>query len=104
MYKYAKAADAVATFEQLATEIGRLTDVKARQYGDSAEKAEQIMKVLYPDGVPVSALKNALLIVRMCDKLCRIVTQDTTGADGGGEDAWKDLAGYSLIGMRRSAK
>jgi len=91
-------------YETLATAIGRLTDEKARQYGDSAERSEKIMKVLYPNGVPVSALKNALLIVRMCDKLCRIATQDTTGVDGAGEDAYKDIAGYALIGAMRNTK
>jgi hypothetical protein len=89
-------------YEVLATAIGRLTDEKSKQYGDSAERAEKIMKVLYPNGVPVEAFKNALLIVRMCDKLCRIATQDTTGVDGAGEDAWKDMAGYSLIGALKN--
>jgi hypothetical protein len=89
-------------YEALASEIGRLTDTKSKQYGDSAERAEKIMKVLYPNGVPVEAFRNALLIVRMCDKLCRIATQDTTGVDGGGEDAWRDMAGYSLIGAKRN--
>jgi len=89
-------------YEILALAIGRLTDEKSKQYGDSAERAEKIMKVLYPNGVPVEAFKNALLIVRMCDKLCRIATQDTAGVDGAGEDAWKDMAGYSLIGALRN--
>lgn len=89
-------------YEILALAIGRLTDEKSKQYGDSAERAEKIMKVLYPNGVPVEAFKNALLIVRMCDKLCRIATQDTAGVDGAGEDAWKDLAGYGLIGALRN--
>jgi hypothetical protein len=91
-------------YEALAGEIGRLTDTKSKQYGDSAERAEKIMKVLYPNGVPVEAFRNALLIVRMCDKLCRIATQDTTGVDGGGEDAWRDMAGYSLIGAKRNTE
>jgi len=92
----------VGEYEILALAIGRLTDEKSKQYGDSAERAEKIMKVLYPNGVPVEAFKNALLIVRMCDKLCRIATQDTAGVDGAGEDAWKDLAGYGLIGALRN--
>jgi hypothetical protein len=92
------------SYEALAGEIGRLTDTKSKQYGDSAERAEKIMKVLYPNGVPVEAFRNALLIVRMCDKLCRIATQDTTGVDGGGEDAWRDMAGYSLIGAKRNTE
>lgn len=84
-------------YEKLAVKIGRITDEKSLLYGDSAQRAEAIMKVLYPDGVPVSAFKNALLVVRIADKLCRIAT----AAEGDNEDAWKDIAGYGLIGSKR---
>lgn len=87
-------------YEELAVSIGRMTDEKSRQYGDSAQRAEAIMKVLYPNGVPVNAFKNALLVIRICDKLCRIAT----AAEGDNEDAWRDIAGYGLIGSRRIGK
>lgn len=90
----------LAPYQELANEIGRMTDEKSALYGDSAERAEQILKILYPEGVPVSAFKNALLVVRIADKLCRIAT----AAEGDNEDAWADLAGYSLIGSLRARK
>lgn len=96
---------APASYEALASEIGRMTDEKGRQYGNANVKVEAIMKVLYPEGVPVYALRNALLIVRMLDKVCRIANQGPDGLDKGGEDPYRDLAGYALIGAmnRRGA-
>lgn len=85
-------------YESLAADIGAMTDEKARLYGDSVKKTEDIMRVLYPDGIPVSALRAALLLVRCCDKFCRIAT----AADGDNEDAWSDLVGYSLIGAMKT--
>jgi hypothetical protein len=91
-------------YETLATAIGRLTDEKARQYGNANVKVGEIMKVLYPEGVPVYALKNALLIVRMLDKICRIANQGPDGLDKGAEDPFSDLAGYSLIGAASNTR
>lgn len=90
------------TYEALASEIGRLTDEKGRQYGNASVKVEAMMKVLYPDGVPVHALRNALLIVRMLDKFCRIANQGPDGLDKGGEEPWKDCGGYSLMGLKQA--
>jgi len=92
----------VGEYEILALAIGRLTDEKSKQYGNANAKVGEIMKVLYPEGVPVHALKNALLIVRMLDKICRIANQGPDGLDKGGEDPFSDLAGYSLIGAAQN--
>lgn len=89
-------------YETLAAEIGRMTDSKAAQYGNASVKVEAIMKVLYPEGVPVYALRNALLITRMLDKVCRIANQGPDGLDKGGEDPFRDLAGYALIGAQNA--
>jgi len=90
-------------YELLSAEIGRLTDEKSKQYGDSAQRAGRVMAILYPGGIPTAAFKTALLVIRICDKLCRIATQDLSGVDGGGEDAWRDIAGYGLIGSSTAA-
>ena len=39
-------------FEKIGTEIGKLVDSKNNAaYGSSFEKSEQILQVLYPDGI-----------------------------------------------------
>jgi hypothetical protein len=101
MFEDAKSPKA-GEYEILALAIGRLTDEKSKQYGNANAKVGEIMKVLYPEGVPVHALKNALLIVRMLDKICRIANQGPDGLDKGGEDPFSDLAGYSLIGAAQN--
>ena len=83
-------------FEQRGQKIGALVDSKQAQYGDAIQVSEEILRVLYPDGVPANKQGDMLLIVRIIDKLCRL----TRGNGEGGEDAWADIAGYGLLGMR----
>lgn len=84
------------TFEQRAQKIGALVDSKQAQYGDAVTASEEIIRVLYPNGVPADKTGDMLLIVRIIDKLCRLMR----GNGEGGEDAWADIAGYGLLGMR----
>ena len=83
-------------FEQRGQNIGALVDSKQAQYGDAIQASEEILRVLYPCGVPANREGDMLLIVRIIDKLCRL----TRGNGEGGEDAWADIAGYGLLGMR----
>ena len=84
------------TFEERGNKIGALVDSKQAQYGDAIQASEEILRVLYPEGVPANREGDMLLIVRIIDKLCRL----TRGNGEGGEDAWADIAGYGLLGMR----
>ena len=88
------------TFENLAREIGRLTDEKQEAYGDSFNKAGQVMRVLYPDGIKPEQYDDALAVVRVIDKLFRIATKK----DAFGESPWRDIGGYSLLGAARDEK
>ena len=83
-------------FEQRGQKIGALVDSKQAQYGDAVSASHKVMLELFPQGVPVDKLGDMLLIVRILDKLCRL----TRGNGEGGEDAWSDIAGYGLLGMR----
>lgn len=89
-----------APYEKLGSEIGAMTDSKAAQYGQSAEKSTEVFRVLYPNGIPTHAYANALLVIRVIDKLCRIANQGEDGRDKGGESPWRDIAGYGLIGLK----
>lgn len=92
--------EAATRYETLGAEIGKLVADKERAYGKSFERAAKIMAVLYPDGIPVAAYKDALGIVRVLDKLSRIATDK----DAFGESPWADICGYSLLGVASRAR
>lgn len=75
-------------------EIGALADEKRELYGDSAAQYEAFLKLLYPDGIPLSSARDAGLMLRIFDKFKRIATR----TDHDGENPWDDAAGYALIG------
>tara|TARA_R110002012_G_scaffold228471_1_gene400850 strand:- start:121 stop:396 length:276 start_codon:yes stop_codon:yes gene_type:complete len=82
-------------FEKIGTEIGKLVDLKNRAYGSSFEKSEQILKVLYPNGVEPSQYRDMLAITRIVDKLFRIASQK----EAFDESPFKDIAGYGILGV-----
>ena len=61
-------------FEKIGTDIGKLVDQKNAAYGSSFEKSEQILQVLYPEGIKPGQYKDMLAITRIVDKLFRIAT------------------------------
>jgi len=81
--------------EKIAAEVGALCARKRSAYGNSVERAERILAILYPNGVPREAVGDMLLVVRVLDKLSRIAT-DPTALD---EDPWQDIAGYALLAL-----
>jgi len=86
-------------YETLGQSIGVLVDEKQRQYGDSANKSGEILRVLYPEGVKPHSYRDMLLMVRVLDKLSRIAQRGENGRDLGGESPWRDVAGYALLGI-----
>jgi hypothetical protein len=87
-------------FEKIGTEIGKLVDEKNTAYGSAFEKSEEILKVLYPDGINPNQYKDMLAVTRIVDKLFRIATQK----DAFGESPFKDIAGYGILGMANDEK
>jgi len=80
-----------------AESIGRLVTKKQIAYGDSFGRSGKVLRVLYPDGIPSTALDDALTITRILDKLFRIATDK----DALGESPWRDIAGYALLSVVR---
>jgi hypothetical protein len=74
-----------------ARQLGEVVDRKNMRYGNSVERSADILRVLYPDGVPVWAYRDMLLVVRIIDKLGRI-------ANGARQDSYTDIAGYGILG------
>lgn len=92
-------------FEKISNEIGKFTDLKNKQYGSSVDATYKMMKVLmerytYDEDnylMPKALLKDMLLQVRMMDKQNRIFNNPSGKGDS--ESPYRDLAGYSLIGI-----
>jgi hypothetical protein len=76
-----------------AIEVATMVKAKNEAYGSSFDNAGKLLRVLYPDGVPVEQLDTALTLVRMFDKMFRLANQP----DAFGESPWDDLVGYSLL-------
>lgn len=86
-------------FEEAGRNLGILVDTKQAAYGDSFTKSGEMMRMLYPEGVPLEKLDDALVVVRVIDKLFRVATD----RDAFGESPWQDVAGYGLLGAARAA-
>ncbi len=84
-------------YPELARGIGELVEKKQAAYGDSFGKSGQVMRLLYPDGILLAKLDDALTVVRVVDKLFRIATD----RDALGESPWRDVAGYALLSVAR---
>ena len=84
--------------QSLAMEVAWTVSEKEQQYGNVYEEYKFILAYLYPNGIPVKGFDSALAVIRIVDKLCRL----TRGNGEGGEDAWRDIAGYAILQMRAS--
>ena len=84
------------SFIEIANSIGELVTEKNLAYGDSFNKSEKILKVLYPNGVQPEQYKHFLTITRVIDKLFRIATDK----DAFGESPFRDIAGYCLLAIQ----
>jgi len=81
-----------------AKSIGLLLEEKNKAYGNSVSIATKAVAILYPDGIPLEKLDDALVVVRIFDKLARIARGNKKAF---GESPWKDIAGYSILQMTK---
>jgi len=86
------------SYESIGREIGKLVKEKNEAYGDSFGRSCKILEVLYPNGVPVDQYRDALAITRVIDKLFRLANNK----DAFGESPWRDICGYSILGVANS--
>jgi hypothetical protein len=82
------------TYSKLGLEIGTLVEAKNAAYGDSFNKAGDILKILYPAGITPIQYKDMLAVVRIIDKLFRIASDKSAF----NESPFKDIAGYGILG------
>lgn len=90
-------APAPRPYAAIAADIVAVVERKQAAYGDSFGKAGHVLAELYPNGIPLDKLDDALVVVRVVDKLFRIATD----RDALGESPWGDIAGYALLAVRR---
>lgn len=83
--------------EAISKDISSLLTRKNLAYGNSASKSSEILKILYPSGIGPQNLDDALIIVRVLDKLSRIATDN----DEFGESPWTDIAGYAILRLQQ---
>lgn len=83
------------SFIEIAKELGELIEMKNEAYGDSFARSEQILKVLYPDGVRPEQYTDFLGVIRVIDKLFRLANKK----DAFGESPWGDISGYGILGI-----
>lgn len=85
---------------KIGQEVGKLVEEKNAAYGNSFAECHKILSVLYPNGIKPEQYTDALAIIRVIDKLFRIATNK----DALGESPWRDIAGYSILGIANGKK
>jgi hypothetical protein len=82
-------------YHKKAGKIAGLVTRKQLAYGNSFNRACEIMRILYPAGIRPDQYRDSLSVIRVIDKLFRISHKK----DAFGEDPWQDIAGYALLSI-----
>jgi len=82
-----------AHWDRIAKRSAKRTAEANARYGDSGVVAGNIMLALYPDGIPPQDYDIALILLRIADKMARIVNRP----DDEDEDPALDIIGYGMI-------
>ena len=88
------------TYESIGWNVGELVSAKQRAYGDAFGRSGECLRQMFPNGIKPEQYDDLLTIARILDKLFRIAN-DKNAFD---ECPWTDIAGYSLLGMKRFQK
>lgn len=83
----------MTNFSRIGKDIGELVQEKNQAYGDSFKHSGEIMKFLFPDGIPPDKYIITLALVRILDKIFRLATNPTYN----NENCWQDIAGYCVL-------
>lgn len=87
-------------FQRIGDEIGTLVQTKNKAYGDSFSTGAAAFRLLYPDGVKPEQYEDMLCLVRIWDKMMRVATSK----DAFGEDPYRDITGYGILGAALRAR
>jgi len=84
-------------FVKIGQKIGQLVSDKNIAYGNSVVDAGKILAIIYPNGISIDQYDDALLVVRILDKIKRIANDKNAF----NEDPWMDIAGYGILGVNK---
>jgi len=84
-----------STYQKIAADLGKLVTEKNKAYGSAHIVSGRIMLLLFPNGIHPHRIWDALLMVRIIDKLMRIATRP----DAFGESPYQDIGGYGILGV-----
>lgn len=84
-------------YANIGREVGALVSEKQAAYGDSFGNAHKVMAELYPQGISIAQMPDALTIIRIVDKLFRIANKKSAF----GESPYRDIVGYGLLAIAR---
>lgn len=82
-----------SVFKEVGKAIGELVAERNAAYGDSFKHSGEILKLLYPNGIPTEKYTTCLALVRILDKIFRLATNPTYN----NENCWHDIAGYCIL-------
>ena len=91
----------ICVYESIGSVVGRLVAEKQKAYGDMIRGAQEIFRILYPDGIKPEQYDDALLVLRVMDKIGRITRGDKTSF---GESPWRDICGYAILGAEQDER
>lgn len=87
------------TYEELGAELGSLVDKKNKAYGNAFIACGDFLKLIYPNGIDSDQYTDALLLVRIFDKMMRIGNQKNAFD----ESPYGDITGYGLLGLSKDS-
>lgn len=92
--------DKGTTLEQMGLILGRVLKAKNIAYGDSFAKSPRLLEFFFPNGIKPEQYGIAIFILRLGDKIGRMVANN----DPGGENPVFDIAGYAMLQQLSSIK
>lgn len=81
----------------LADEMAKTLAEKREAYGTPLASSGEFMKLLYPVDITPEQYQDALTLIRMFDKMCRIANHPE--GDPMNEDPWRDICGYAMLAL-----
>ena len=82
-------------FYHVTTELADLLIAKEKNYGQSFNQTGDILRMMAPDGIKPDQYDDILTVVRILDKLFRIMK----GAPDA-ESPYSDIAGYAILKLK----
>lgn len=88
----------LSQYALIGEQVGGLVAEKQLAYGDMIRGAQDIFRILYPDGIKPEQYDDALLVLRVTDKIGRIARGNKKAF---GESPWRDICGYAILGAEQ---